>query len=72
MELSSAYDITPVPFNEQEKTQGSKLTINDPQKDTSYTCRVKPDDQEPSDTTGNLVVYGTYLNCLNHLHNFKS
>ena len=63
MDLSSDYDITPVAFNGPDKTQGSKLTVNDPTADAMYTCRVKPDDQDYSDTTVNLIVYGTYLNC---------
>ena len=61
MDLFSGYTITPVAFKEVDKTQGSKLTVNDPQTDKTYTCRAKPDGQDNFDTSVKLDVYGTYL-----------
>ena len=69
MDLPSVTTVTPVDFNAGAKTQGSELTVNDPQTDKEYTCRVTQngDSTDTADTTVDLNVYSTYLNCLNHL-----
>ena len=41
MDLSSAYGIKAVGFESvTSEEQGSELTVNDPQADKTYTCRV--------------------------------
>ena len=62
MDLSSGYTVTPVQFNEQAETQGSELTVVDPQSDETYTCRVQQsaDVDDTTDTTVTLNVYGMY------------
>ena len=75
MDPSSAYDIEAVGFESVTSgEQGSKLTVNNPQADTTYTCRVTQnnDPTDKADTTVTLNVYGAYLYSSNHLHNFKS
>ena len=67
MDLPSVTTVTPVDFNAGTKTQGSTLTVDDPQTDKEYTCRVIQADAVEADTTVDLNVYSTYLNCLNHL-----
>ena len=67
MDLPSATTVTPVEFSLADKTQGSKLTVDDPQTDEEYTCRVTQTDGEDSDTTVDLDVYGRHLNCLNQI-----
>ena len=62
MDISSAYTITAVDFNDDADTQGSKLTVVNPTTDKTYTCRVENTGQQDIDTTGNLDVYGTFFN----------
>ena len=75
MDLSSAYGIKAVGFESvTSEEQGSELTVNNPQADKTYTCRVTQngDDTDTADTPVKLDVYGAYIYCSNHLHNFKS
>ena len=75
VDLSSGYGVTDFALKDTDATQGStKLTVESPQADKTFTCRVKPEGQDAetaSDTTVKLNVYGTCLYCLNYLHNFK-
>ena len=64
---SSGYSVQAVAFNEQDETQGSELTVDSPQADKTYTCRVTQNgaSDDTADTSVTLNVYGTYLLSLN-------
>ena len=68
MDLPSVTTVTPVDFSSTDKTQGSDLTVVDPQTDKEYTCRVTESSGTDADTDVDLKIYSTYLNCLNDLH----
>ena len=73
MDLFSGYGVEAVAHNPTAKTQGSKLTVEDPTTlgETLYTCRVTPTGQVASNTDVDLDVYGTYLYSSNHVDNLK-
>ena len=67
---SSEYDVVQIPFNEADETQGSKLTVENPTTDDTFTCRTQETGQKATDTDVQVDIYGTYLYCLNHLNYF--
>ena len=60
---SSGFTVNAVAFVKGDETQGSELTVDSPQADKTYTCRVTQNGApaDTADTSVTLNVYGTYL-----------
>ena len=54
----AGYSITPVAFNSGSGTQGSEMTVSNPDSDKVYTCKVHYNGDEVTSKTVRLDVYG--------------